>query len=81
MEKYNAEARTCRWFADADADFWIALGMRIQISVLLCGFGCGFLQSHADLDADSIFLYIISQYFASFCINPYNSADLDANLA
>ena len=76
-EKYNAEACNGRWFADADADFCIALQM--QISVLLCRFGCKFLQSYADLDADSIFVYIILQYFASLCINPYNSADLDAN--
>ena len=57
----------------------LQMRMQMQISVLLCRFGCKFLQSYADLDADSIFVYIILQYFASLCINPYNSAYLDAN--
>ena len=44
--------------------------MRMQISALFCRFRCGFLQGFADLNADSVFLCIISQNFASFGIYP-----------
>ena len=58
--------------------------MRILVRILVlnfrrCGCGCGFLQSHADLDAESIKFYIHPQNFASFCINPYNCTDFNAD--
>ena len=52
--------------ADQDADFSAELSqMRMRISVKSCRFGCG--------------IHIIKQNFASFCINPYNCTDFNAD--
>ena len=67
---------------NTDADFNIekfAQRMRIWIQAQLCGFGCRFLHSFADLVADSVKLCIILQSFASFCLYHYYFVDMDAN--
>ena len=53
--------------------------MRMQIYAIFCRFGCVFLQSVENLNADE-YLSKISQIFSSFRIHPYSYVDLNADL-